>query len=431
MTALTGGVMELKPFFQEMEAADLFSEAVLQLIPSRILQISREIRRRKAAGEEILAFTVGDFDPRSFPFPEALSYEIRRAFEEGECNYTPSIGLPVLREALAREYSLELSLDYPAEAFIQGAGARPLIYGAWRALISPGELALAPSPNWNVRTFAQLTGARLEAPPCRPEAGFLPTLEDLQPWLSEARILSLCSPMNPAGTQFKAEVLKEICAAILEENRQRETQGRRPLFLIYDQVYRLLNFRRPHTSPPQLHPEMARYTILVDALSKGFAGPGVRLGWLAAPPPLIDRLAQLMGCVGAWSPRPVQLGFARYLRAGKPGFLPWLENIQREIQERLKLLSETIQAWEAEGLPVRCIEPEGGIYLSLYFDLQARFPQEEGLRRWLLDLGLGVVPFSAFGHQAAPGWVRLSVGAIDKLEIQRALKILKAALQSF
>ena len=99
------------------------------------------------------------------------------------------------------------------------------------------------------------------------ETEFLPTAEQLAPHLAGARLVTLCSPLNPTGTLFDPEQLAEICDAILAENARR-TAGERPLYLLYDQIYWMLTFGAArHATPPGLRPEMARYTVFVDGVS--------------------------------------------------------------------------------------------------------------------------------------------------------------------
>ena len=122
----------------------------------------------------------------------------------------------------------------------------------------------------------------------------MPTADTLAPVISDARLLVLCSPMNPAGTLISHEQLKEICELVVAENKRRAATGRR-LFMIFDQVYWLLDvWRHMHVTPQGVHPEIAPYCILTDAVSKSFAGTGLRVGWAVAPPFLADKIKSLM-----------------------------------------------------------------------------------------------------------------------------------------
>ena len=122
----------------------------------------------------------------------------------------------------------------------EASGARPVLYAAYRCLLNPGEKVVTPAPSWNNNNFCHLVGAEHVVVPTRAEDGFMPTAESLAPHLSTARLLVLCSPMNPAGTMISEAQMKAICDGVLEENRRRKSTGERALYVMYDQVYRML-----------------------------------------------------------------------------------------------------------------------------------------------------------------------------------------------
>ena len=106
----------------------------------------------------------------------------------------------------------------------------------------------------------------------------MPTLDQLAPHLSTARMLCLNSPLNPTGTVIGEKQLREIVEAVVEENRRRSSRGERHLFLMHDQVYSLLVFgAAKHLMPVNLVPEAAPWVISLDGVSKGFAATGLRV----------------------------------------------------------------------------------------------------------------------------------------------------------
>ena len=143
--------------------------------------------------------------------------------------------------------------------------------------------------------------------------------------------------MNPAGTMISEAQMKAICDGVLEENRRRKSTGERALYVMYDQVYRMLAFDgREHLTPVGVAPEMAAYTLFTDAISKCFGATGLRVGWVAAPPFIAARIKALMTHMGAWAPRPEQIGTARFLEneAAVSGFL---DSFKRGIRARHRL----------------------------------------------------------------------------------------------
>ena len=414
-------------------AAQSFSDTALEMKASKILTISYSVRERIAAGADVTQFTVGDFNPKYFPVPDLLKREAQAALAADQTNYPPADGLPELRRAVRDHYERSFGLSYPVESVVVGSGARPVLYAAYQCLINPGEKVLAPAPGWNNDNFSQLVGAELVTIPSQPENGFMPTADALRPHIEEARLLVICSPMNPTGTLIRRRQLEEICDLIIEENQRREGAGERLLYLIYDHVYWMLTFdHHQHLTPPQVRPEMARYTLFSDAVSKCFSGTGLRVGWMVAPPIITAKVKALMTHMGAWAPRPEQLGTAALLN-NPEAIASFREGFLKKIQARLNMIYEAFSEWKAEGLPVDVIAPEGAMYLSVKIDLVGApgFPNAESVRVMLLEEGdCAVIPFDCFGDHVNLGWFRFSVGAVGLDDIQRCLPKIGAALRA-
>lgn len=415
------------------------SQVALGLVGSEILKIAASVRALAAQGRKVCNLTVGDFLPREFPIPDVLQDAITRAYERRETNYPPSDGMPQMREAVVAFYKDALGLRYPLESVVIAGGARPAIYATYRAIIERGDRVIFPTPSWNNNHYIHLCGGVPVPCATRPEDGFMPTADSLAKLLPGARLLCLNSPLNPTGTVISEEELRRICELILDENRRRAAASLRPLYLLYDQVYFMLTFGgvRHHT-PPGILPEMAAYTIFVDAISKALCATGLRVGWAVAPPYLTARMRDILGHVGAWAPRPEQIAAASVL-GNLAAMAAFHEVMTKKVQERLDLLYEGILAMQKRGLPVRAIPPQGAIYLSAQFALHGRhLPKSHGgkriatnedIRSYLLDAaGMAVVPFQAFGMDEETGWMRLSVGAVSPEEIREMLPHVEAAL---
>lgn len=402
------------------------------LIGSEILKIAAEIRELTARGQTVCNLTVGDFSPREFPIPTGLRDEITRALAEGETNYPPSDGVLTLRHGIQRFYERELKLRVPVESILVAGGARPIIYAIFRAVLDEGDTVVYPVPSWNNNHYTYMAGARGIAVATSVDNGFMPTVEQLAPHMKDARLLALCSPLNPTGTMISPEALRSICELIVEENRRRKAEGRKPVIVMFDQIYWVLAFGRvPHVTPVHLLPEMAAYTVFVDGISKAFAATGVRVGWGVGPPSIISRMRDVLGHVGAWAPKPEQVAVARYLddAAASHGFLV---KMRKDVDERLEALHRGFTAMREAGLPVRSIAPQGAIYLSVQFDLIGKggLKTNEDIRKLLLEKArFAVVPFQAFGLKEETGWFRLSVGAVSHDELREALPRVEAVLR--
>lgn len=404
---------------------------------SDILAIAAEVGALRARGEQVGNFTIGDFDPSLFPIPAVLRDRIQAELDAGQTNYPPAVGLAELREAIRSFYASRLGLHYPEGSVQVGAGARPPIFAAFHTLLDPGDVCVFPVPTWNVRYYAYLTQAQAVPVVTKPENGFMPTVDDLLPHLSTARVILLNSPLNPCGTVIAEDLLRELCQAIVAENARRRGTGERPLFLLYDQVYWQLTFGSyVHHTPVGLVPEMAPYTVLVDAISKCWAATGLRVGWAVAPPWIRDKMAPLVGHMGAWAGRAEQRAVAAAL-AEPEQVDPFMSGFVGALQGRLRRLRDGLLAMRDEGLPVDCLDAQGAIYLSARFDLHGRsvggrrIGSDDAARSALLQAAhTAVVPFTAFGYPENTGWVRFSVGAVSEADVDLALERIRALLRA-
>jgi aspartate aminotransferase len=426
--------MDIAPLFSPLDEADAGLSALARgVVGSEILKIAGEIRALKARGADICNLTVGDFDPAYFPIPAELLEGTRAALAEGHTNYPPSDGVLALREAVARFYARELGLSYPIESVLIAGGARPLLYGAYRTLLDPGDVAVYPVPSWNNNHYAYLAGARAVELPVTAASNFFPTAEQIRPHLGEARLLTLNSPLNPTGTVIDEGELVRISELVVEENARRRRAGARPLWFVFDQVYWTLTFGDvKHRTPVELVPEVAPYTLLLDALSKAVCATGMRVGWGLMPPAVRRRMADVLGHVGAWAPKAEQVAAASLLDAPET-MHAFQSSMKARVRERLDALHAGFSAMARDGLPVEVIAPQGAIYLSVRFDLFGRTLRgrplattNDDIRRLLLQAaGLAVVPFQAFGLKGDTGWFRLSVGAVSLADIAAVLPRLR------
>jgi len=398
-----------------LTSSPLVSDLAEHLIGSEIIRIAGEINARVAKGEQIHNLTIGDFSPAVFPLPERFRTLIQQAYGEGLSNYPPANGVPELRHALSTAIKQRQGLDHGPDEILIAAGARPLIYAAYKAVVNPGERVVYPTPSWNNNHYAYLLSADKVEVATSPDNRFLPTADDLRPHLAGAALLALCSPLNPTGTSFSHAQLEAICDLVLEENARRN--GQKPLYLMYDQIYQeLVLDASPHVDPVSIRPAMRPYTIYVDGLSKSLAATGVRVGWAFGPAPVMRKMAAILGHVGAWAPKPEQVAAARFL--AEPAYQEAILNHRAMINERVHAYQDGFQQLKQAGYPVDVIPAQGAIYLSVRLAILGRTTAQGKLLNNAADIthhlieqaGVGMVPFSAFGCSPRTDWFRLSVG---------------------
>jgi aspartate aminotransferase len=406
------------------------------LIGSEVLRIAAEIRALVAQGHSVCNLTVGDFDPREFRPPDRLLAGVQKALGSGHTNYPPSNGTLELRQAVTRFYAREFGLEYPVDAVLVAGGARPLIYATYRALVDPGDRVAYPVPSWNNNHYCYLTGAQGLPIEVERASAFHPTPAQVRAVLPQIRLLALNTPLNPTGTAIDPDALAEICRDLVAENRNREARGERPAYLMFDQVYWSLEFgRMTPPSPPALVPEVAPYTVMLDAISKSLAATGLRVGWSVASPAVTQRMSDLLGHVGAWAPKAEQIATAEFIDDAD-AFHAFRIEMHQKLRARLEKLHRGFMALKSRGLPVDAVEPEGTLYLSANVNLfgrsldGTRMENNEDIRKALLGgAGIAVVPFQAFGLAKENGWFRLSVGAASLDAIEQGVERLGAMLE--
>lgn len=420
---------------QTTKAQPRVSQMAENLIGSEIIRIAAEINELMKQGQKVYNLTIGDFDPAIFPIPEVLKDEIKAAFDNNHTNYPAANGLLDLRIAVAHFLQREQGVTFDPEEILISAGARPLIYATYMAILDPGDAVIFPTPSWNNNHYCHLSGARPIMIETRPENNFMPTADEIRPYIQEATLLALCSPLNPTGTTFSKKDLEEICDLVIEENNRRGP-NEKPLYLMYDQIYWALTYgETKHYDPISLRPELRDFTIFIDGLSKTFAATGVRVGWAFGSKYVIDKMKSILTHVGAWSPKAEQVATAKFLKndAAVDNFL---SNFKDELNYRLIEFYKGFTALKAEGFKVDSIDPQAAIYLTVKFELHGMKTAEgkvlattKEITSYLLqEAKLALVPFYAFGSSDNSPWYRISVGVSKKEEIPQIFENLRNAL---
>ena len=399
---------------------------------SRILSIATQVKKMKAEGKLVTAFTVGDFSPEQFVVPHTFTEELAVAVQQNQTNYPPAAGLPELRESLSNWMIYKYGLNVGSEGIIVGSGARPVLFASFKLFLEPGEGLAHGVPAWNNHYYVHLNSAIDIAIEGNLESRFLPTADGIRARISEIRVLILNSPLNPTGTCFTANELGDICDVVLEENQKRRQSGDKPVMLVYDQVYSTMTAKGiEHVHPVQVRPEMFEFTITLDAISKSLTATGLRLGWMALPAKLAAPVIALIGHMGSWPARPIQQAAASTYSDHK-NLESFFEDLDSRISDRMEILFKSLSKMKDSGMPVDFIPPQGGIYLSTRFNLFSalKVQTNEEIRLWLLnEAGIAVIPFQAFGLEDESGWFRISIGAVSVEEVSEAMLRLENALR--
>lgn len=414
----------------------IISDIAENIIGSEIIKLAWEVNDKIKKGEKIYNLTIGDFNPKIFPIPAELKQEIISTYQNNETNYPPAEGVPELRSAVCHFLNRLQGFDFKPENVIIACGARPIIYVIYKTILDPGDTVIFPVPSWNNNHYVHLSSAKTILIETKPSTNFMPSADDLKKHIRNATLISLCSPLNPTGTTLTKEALTEICDLILEENARREN-GKKPLYLMYDQIYWTLTFgNTKHYDPISLRPEMTSYTIFVDGISKAFASTGVRVGWGMGPKKIVDKMKSMLGHIGAWAPRPEQMATARYLM-NDVAVDNYLLGIRKNVNERLVNFHEGFQGLKREGFNVDSVAPQAAIYLTVQFALHGKktfdgntLSTTKDVTKYILDEAkVALVPFYAFGASEESSWYRLSAGTCKLEDVDSIITNLRNALK--
>jgi aspartate aminotransferase len=286
------------------------------------------------------------------------------------------------------------------------SGARPAIYAVYRALVDDGDEVVFPVPSWNNDHYTQIVGARPVLVECDASTNFLPTASMLRPVIRNARLLALCSPVNPRA---RCSTRPRCATSVSWSSRRTSARRQRPAAVhALRPVYWMLTTAGVEPREPvSLVPQIAPYTVAVDAISKAFASTGLRVGWAVGPADIIKPMNDIIGHVRRWAPRPEQVATAKFMA-----------DDARSTRTSRRCVARRRAAWtpcttaskrcRAQGLPVESVRPQGAIYVSARFALhgmqtpERRRPAHRRRRARLSAQrrGLAAVPFGAFG---APG----------------------------
>lgn len=353
--------------------------------PFRVMDILARAKTMQAAGRDVIHLEVGEPD---FATPEPIVAAGLAALRAGQTHYTPALGLPALREAIAGYYAGRYGVAVEPARVAVTPGASGALLLVMAALFNPGEEVLLADPGYPCnRHFARVVEALGVGVPVGPESAFQLTVALVeQHWGERTRGVLVANPGNPTGTVIPADELRAIHAVV----------KRKGGWLIVDEIYHELIYESDEPSAAALGEEV----IVINSFSKYFLMTGWRLGWLLAPAwlmPDIDKLAQNLFLA---APTPSQYAA---LAAFSDTTRSILEARKAELRERRDALLPEL-AHLGLGLPVK---PAGAFYI--YADISGFAENAETFAARLLETsGVAITPGRDFGRHRADHHVRFA-----------------------
>ena len=255
-----------------------------QLIgPSPTLGITAKAKAMQAKGINIINFGAGEPD---FDTPEHIKEEAKRALDKGFTKYTPTSGIPELKQAICKKLKEDNGLEYEPSQIIVSCGAKHCIYNALQVLCEEGDEVILPSPYWvSYPEQIKLTGATPVIIPTTEEDGFKLSLQVLSKHVTnKTKLLILNSPSNPTGAAYSKEELEKIADICAEKG----------IWVISDEIYEKIIYDGiQHVSIASLNPRMKDLTIVVNGVSKAYSMTGWRIGYAAGDKKVISATSNL------------------------------------------------------------------------------------------------------------------------------------------
>jgi len=345
--------------------------------------------RRRDAGHDVIFLTVGDPDQAA---PEAVIGATIEALRRNRTGYSPIIGYPQVRAAVAARFERRTGRPCTADNVVLTPGTQGGLFCALNCLAGLGDEVILPEPIYGPYAgVIGASGARMVNVPLRAEKGFHPDLDTLARAVTpQTRVIWINSPHNPTGAVFTADEI----AGIAEVCREHD------LWLLSDEVYEDLAFARPHTSPWSL-PDMAERTVVASSLSKSHSMAGFRFGWIIGPPALSRHLFDFLLCMYFGGPAFIQDGAVVALGAE----LPEVNALREAYRRRASLLSGIL----ADAPNCRAIPPEGGMFVL--FDVRGSgLGAEDFARELVVHENVALLPCDGFGPSAC-GHLRIALTA--------------------
>lgn len=356
---------------------------------SEILQIGAKAGAMKRAGQPVIILGAGEPD---FDTPEPVKEAAIAAIRAGQTKYTALDGTPELKAAVCAKFARENGLTVTPDQVTVSAGAKQLIFNAMMATLNPGDEVIIPTPYWtSYSDIIQICGGVPVLIPCGDDTGFRLTAERLRAAITpRTRWLFLNSPSNPSGAAYDSADLRALTDVLLDAPQ---------VWLLSDEIYEHITYDGfAHVTPLAVEPRLADRALIVNGVSKAYAMTGWRIGYGAAPAPLIKAMAVVQS-QSTSCPSSVSQAAALAALQGDQGYLA-----ERADSFHIRR-DQVVDALNAiPGLS--CRSPEGAFYtfancagmIGRTTPEGAVIDSDRAFCAWLLDHALvATVPGAAFG----------------------------------
>ncbi|MDQ6680688.1 MAG: pyridoxal phosphate-dependent aminotransferase [Pseudomonadota bacterium] len=359
----------------------------------------REVANAGIGRSDVLAFWFGESDE---PTPEFIREAAVHSIGAGETFYAHNLGLPELREALARYVGALHRPVTPQRIAVTSSGVNALML-AMQALVGAGDEVVAIVPVWpNLTEQPAILGARVTRVPLQAEGGAwrLDLDQLLDKVTAETKVLLVNAPNNPTGWTLRRDEQR----AIVAHCRGTGT------WIVADEVYERVYFAGGTAVAPSFLDvaEADDRLVVVHSFSKSFLMTGWRLGWMVVPEALTEAIGKLIEFNTSCAPVFVQrAGLAALDRADD--FVPGLV-------ARFKVCRDTLLPRLVAMPGVSVAVPDGGMYA--FFRVEGQGDSLRFAKQLVVEAGLGLAPGAAFGPESE-GWLRWCFASRDPARLEQ------------
>ena len=260
------------------------SGRIAAITESATLAVDAKAKALKAAGRPVIGFGAGEPD---FPTPDYIvTAAATAAGVPANHRYTPTPGLPELRDAIVAKTMRDSNYEITADQVLVTNGGKQSVYQAFATIIDPGDEVLLPSPFWTTYPECiKLAGGKTVEVFADESQNYLVSVEQLEAARTpKTKALLFCSPSNPTGSVYSPEQVKAIGEWALKNN----------IWIISDEIYEhLLYDGAKAPSMPVVVPGLAESTIIINGVAKTYAMTGWRVGWMIGPKDVIKAATNL------------------------------------------------------------------------------------------------------------------------------------------
>ena len=260
------------------------SGRIAAITESATLAVDAKAKALKASGRPVIGFGAGEPD---FPTPDYIvSAAAAAAGVAANHRYTPTPGLPDLRDAIVAKTKRDSNYVITADQVLVTNGGKQSVYQAFATIIDPGDEVLLPSPFWTTYPECiKLAGGKTVEVFADESQNYLVSVEQLEAVRTpKTKALLFCSPSNPTGSVYSPEQVKAIGEWALKNN----------IWIIADEIYEHLLYDGAQApSMPVVVPGLADSTIIINGVAKTYAMTGWRVGWMIGPKDVIKAATNL------------------------------------------------------------------------------------------------------------------------------------------